>query len=280
MWKCPRCETINEGDFCAVCGEARPNAPQQSASAGNNAGRHSEPEQDYYRKTENAGGYAYTEAPAKRNNGLIIAVVICSTVIVAMLLGIGTYIFISRGDEEPAAESKVTATAGTEQAADSAAELQGDAAEATPSMTATPAPTPTPRPKDTLAADAEKTPVTDGKTEKREEFLSRAEAIERYSSSHFETAGPQAELNRESGIVYNKWDDLLNDVYQYLKTTLPSDKFSAIKSDELAWIKEKEAAIDAAGAQWAGGSGEPMARNCAGIDYTSKRCYYLISLIK
>ena len=24
MWKCPRCETINESDICVICGEARP----------------------------------------------------------------------------------------------------------------------------------------------------------------------------------------------------------------------------------------------------------------
>ena len=49
---------------------------------------------------------------------------------------------------------------------------------------------------------------------------------------------------------------------------------------EIKWIEEKEKGIAEAAAEWEGGSGEPMARNSAGIKYTSERCYYLISIIK
>jgi len=55
--------------------------------------------------------------------------------------------------------------------------------------------------------------------------------------------------------------------------------FKKLEQEELNWIRQKEAAIEAAAKDWQGGSGEPMARNMTGIDYTKDRCYYLISLI-
>ena len=124
------------------------------------------------------------------------------------------------------------------------------------------------------------TPVPAANYTKKDSFLSKAGQIEMYTDKYLETAMAQQDINRESGIVYQKWDDLLNEVYQYLKTIMPSADFERLKADEMAWVYEKEAAIEAEGALWEGGSGEPMARNMTGIDYTAERCYYLISLIR
>ena len=110
-------------------------------------------------------------------------------------------------------------------------------------------------------------------------FLDRASDIEWYSDNYLSTADNQAEMNSESGIVSKKWDDLLNDVYQYLKASMSPSEFNKLRKSEIEWIKQKEAAMDAAEAEWQGGSGAPMARNMVCIDYTRRRCYYLISLI-
>lgn len=131
-----------------------------------------------------------------------------------------------------------------------------------------------------ISRPIEKPSVSDEKSAKKDEFLQKADDIEQYSKSHFETAQTQSEINRESGIVYEKWDELLNEVYQYLKTTMPDSEFEQLKNDEFAWIKRKEKAVEEAGEEWAGGSGAPMARNTAAIQQTEERCYYLISLIK
>ncbi len=114
---------------------------------------------------------------------------------------------------------------------------------------------------------------------KKAEFEERAELIEVYSVSNYETATTQVELNRESGVVYAKWDALLNDIYQYLKQTMTPADFAVLEADEIAWVQHKEKVIETAAEGWKGGSGEPMARNSAGIVETSERCYYLISLI-
>ena len=89
----------------------------------------------------------------------------------------------------------------------------------------------------------------------------------------------QSDINIESYTIFNKWDELLNEVYQYLKTIMPKDEFVALEKDELKWIEEKENAMSKAAAEWEGGSGAPMAVNMAGTEYTKERCYYLISLI-
>lgn len=110
-------------------------------------------------------------------------------------------------------------------------------------------------------------------------YLSRAESIEQYSRNYLDTATSQSSINIESGNVFTKWDVLLNDVYKYLKTIMTKSDFKKLEQEELNWIRQKEAAIEAAAKDWQGGSGEPMARNMTGIDYTKDRCYYLISLI-
>ncbi len=127
---------------------------------------------------------------------------------------------------------------------------------------------------------SEPQPAPDPKVLKKEEYLKTAESIQQYSDMYLDTASNQNEINKQSGEVFRKWDVLLNDIYQYLKTIMPEDEFSVLQKSELDWIVEKEQAIDEAGAEWEGGSGEPMARNYTGIRYTKDRCFYLIDLIK
>ncbi len=115
---------------------------------------------------------------------------------------------------------------------------------------------------------------------KKAEFKDQAELIEVYSTTAYASAKTQLELNRESAEIYAKWDTLLNDIYLYLKQTMSPTDFAALEADEEAWVQQKEKVMEAAAAGWKGGSGEPMARNSAGIAETSQRCYYLMSLIR
>lgn len=117
------------------------------------------------------------------------------------------------------------------------------------------------------------------KQEARTNFQNKAAAIESYTKTHLDTAMTQSDMNIESGIVGEKWDDLLNEVYQYLKATMPTAQFNALKADEKAWIQRKENAVKNAGAQFAGGSAEILEKNMTYIEYTKERCYYLINLI-
>lgn len=203
----------------------------------------------------------------KKSEGVIIALII----ILVLLLGIVVGVLMNRNNNSNSvgtgsSESYGASTSQTASTNDTSSNATdyNDAVEKQPVAT----------------IPAEKPNVTNERLLKKDEFLRVADDIEWYDEMYLETAGPQMEINRESGIVYEKWDNLLNEVYQYLKTIMPASQFSKLQEDEKNWVAIKENAIEEAGAEWAGGSGEPMARNCAGIQHTKERCYYLISLIK
>lgn len=134
--------------------------------------------------------------------------------------------------------------------------------------------------KDTDKKVEEETSETDDSDDiKCSEYMKRASEIETYDREVSKTAMDQTSMNQSSYEVYMMWDTLLNDVYQYLKATLPSDKYKALQSDEIEWIQEKEAAMESAASVYEGGTMAPLVRNSTGSDYTRERCYYLISLI-
>ena len=85
----------------------------------------------------------------------------------------------------------------------------------------------------------------------------------------------QLELNRVSGELYMLWDDELNSIWGRLKKLLPKDEMEQLTSEELEWIKEKEAAVAAAGAEMEGGSMQPLLENSEAARLTRIRVYEL-----
>lgn len=114
----------------------------------------------------------------------------------------------------------------------------------------------------------------------KDKFLKKAAEIESYSDSLDYGMMNQHEINRASADVYERWDKLLNEVYQYHKDTLPADEFEKLQEEEIEWVKEKELAIAEDAAEWGGGSGESMVRSGTGSKFTKERCYELIEMIK
>ena len=112
-------------------------------------------------------------------------------------------------------------------------------------------------------------------TGKKSEYKKRYDELSKKEIAE----GPQQEMNAFSMELYQQWDALLNDVYNYLKESKSKSEFDKISKDELEWIKEKEAAIKESRAEFEGGSMAALVANTTAIDYTQKRCDYLISLI-
>ena len=111
------------------------------------------------------------------------------------------------------------------------------------------------------------------------EFKARYNDIDKRYDEFLETAMTQADMNSGSLEFYKEWDKLLNDIYQYLKETMPKNEFDALQKDEMEWVHEKEAAVEAARKEYEGGSMAPFVGNGAAITYTCERCEYLMSLI-
>lgn len=117
-------------------------------------------------------------------------------------------------------------------------------------------------------------------SDKKSYFYQCAKEAEEYED---EMCSISYGINLNLNNAYQKWDALLNEVYQYLKSTKDSSTFASIEKDEIRWIKEKENAINT----WADnyiavyGYGTIVTGHSlsVGISYTKERVYYLISLI-
>ena len=220
--------------------------------------------------------YNYAQKPPKNNNtGLIIAIAVLASVLVIVLIAVMIFVAssINSGETITQDTSAVTSTQPQQPVQQPQQPVQQ---QPTPQPQPQPAPQPQPQPQQPV----QQQPASNDKATKKSAYSARAAQIEEYTKTHLDTATTQVEINRESANVFEQWDVLLNDVYQYLKTIMPNDEFKQLEKDEINWIKEKEKAMKEASAEWGGGSGEPMARYGTASRYTKERCYYLISLIK
>lgn len=89
----------------------------------------------------------------------------------------------------------------------------------------------------------------------------------------------QADMNELSGEIYTVWDDALNRVWALLQEQLDPEAMAALTEEERAWIKEKEAAVQAAADEAQGGSLSPLLANSAASDMTRDRVYVLAALL-
>ena len=90
----------------------------------------------------------------------------------------------------------------------------------------------------------------------------------------------QAELNEKSQQLYQIWDSELNAVWDVLKQTLDEEAMNALTLEEREWIAEKEAAVSEAGAEYEGGSLQPMVENQKAAELTKARVYELLELLE
>lgn len=90
----------------------------------------------------------------------------------------------------------------------------------------------------------------------------------------------QLEYNELSGELYQLWDDELNVVWNKLKDQIEKETMEYITEEEREWIKEKEKTVKKAGAEYAGGSMQPMVENLKAAELTRERTYQLIQLLK
>lgn len=90
----------------------------------------------------------------------------------------------------------------------------------------------------------------------------------------------QADMNGKSQELYQLWDGALNHLWGELKTVLPESDFAVLLDEQLAWIAAKEAAVEAAGAEFAGGSMYPLIVNSEAAEITEARVYEFCGLLK
>ena len=110
--------------------------------------------------------------------------------------------------------------------------------------------------------------------------ISATEAVVSGIEAQLQEAYTQADMNILSGEIYQAWDDTLNAIWSILKETLDVDAMEALTAEQLNWIAEKEAAVQAAGAEVDGGSMYPMVVNGEAAKWTKERVYLLAEYLK
>ena len=110
--------------------------------------------------------------------------------------------------------------------------------------------------------------------------LADTEAKAAELQGRIDSAMAQADINILSGELYKLWDDELNSIWGRLKTILPADTMEQVTDEEIAWINEKETAMEAAGLEAADGSMQLMLENLKGAELTKARVYVLAEYLK
>lgn len=121
-------------------------------------------------------------------------------------------------------------------------------------------------------------PVADALKDSVSFIEEQAAAIE--DAIEHDAALSQAELNVKSGELFELWDSMLNHIWDNLKWVNDADTMRALTDEQLIWIAEKEAAIDAAGTEFEGSSLLPLARNMKAAELTKARVYELLALLE
>ena len=115
------------------------------------------------------------------------------------------------------------------------------------------------------------------KQSKRQVTLIRSyNKIYRKCKKNVKYDGSQLEMNQDSYKEFKIWDKELNRVYKLLYKGLSAKQKKVLKKKQIRWIKKKDKEADKEVAQWAGGSGQPLARNMVLITETKKRLRWLI----
>lgn len=90
----------------------------------------------------------------------------------------------------------------------------------------------------------------------------------------------QMQLNDTSEQLFQVWDSTLNQLWDVLKKTQDTETMDALIIEEREWITEKEQAVEEAGAEFEGGSMQPLVMNLKAAEMTRDRVYELLELLK
>lgn len=89
----------------------------------------------------------------------------------------------------------------------------------------------------------------------------------------------QTEMNDLSAQLFAIWDKQLNQLWSELKASLDEDTFRYLSDQQLDWIAQKESSVEAAGAEYEGGSMYALVTNREAAAWTKARVYDLLDYL-
>ena len=111
-------------------------------------------------------------------------------------------------------------------------------------------------------------------------FRKAAEDIEEYEDQWTANAMNQAEINSSAAETFRRWDEVYQQILQFWKQTMTEEEAASLDAEEQLWAENREKAQKDASAQWAGGSGAPLAYYKTGCSLTKTHCEDLLQRIE
>lgn len=109
--------------------------------------------------------------------------------------------------------------------------------------------------------------------------VQHAEEVAAEVDTWLEEAYTQADMNYAAQQKYLIWDEALNQLWADLKGLLSEEEMRKLTNEELAWIREKEAAALEAAAEYEGGSIYPAVYSGTLASLTKQRVYELLEYL-
>lgn len=112
----------------------------------------------------------------------------------------------------------------------------------------------------------------------KEEYLNKCQQLEEDLNSVLaeKRSGTTIEMREAAAIEYEKWDDLLNEIYEVIIKNLSQEEANALIEEEKAWIETRDSKANEAASKVAGGTMEPLLHESSLTESTKERCYQLI----
>lgn len=133
----------------------------------------------------------------------------------------------------------------------------------------------------TVANNETSTEITNKEDEEKksykEEYLKKLDSLDEYLKTSVNEGITTVEMKEAENTRYKSWDDMLNEIYNFLKTQLTEDEMKKLQEEEINWIKYRDETAENEAKKFEGGTLQPIAYISSLTETTKNRCYELVN---
>lgn len=134
---------------------------------------------------------------------------------------------------------------------------------------------------ETVANNETSTEITNKEDEEKksykEEYLKKLDSLDEYLKTSVNEGITTIEMKEAENTRYKSWDDMLNEIYNLLKTQLTEEKMKKLQEEEINWIKYRDETAENEAKKFEGGTLQPIAYVSSLTETTKNRCYELVN---
>ena len=134
---------------------------------------------------------------------------------------------------------------------------------------------------ETVANNETSTEITNKEDEEKksykEEYLKKLDSLDEYLKTSVNEGITTVEMKEAENTRYKSWDDMLNEIYNLLKTQLTEEKMKKLQEEEINWIKYRDETAENEAKKFEGGTLQPIAYVSSLTETTKNRCYELVN---